>query len=234
MHGRLLWAGLSGVAALLFHGVALAQCTMDNDCKGDRVCEAGKCTAPMPPAPPPPDSAVEPAAAAPRSGAALDAATATEPAPAAVAPSAAPLASPPPRRAAARQPAAAPPRVADEPQVLRRNRPVMILGIVMASIGPLALLGSLAASNSQDNCDEQLEEDYPDHIVPTSQQYRLDRCDGYSVPLYVLGIGGGVLIGAGIPMIIYGAKTMPAKKVALELSPWASPQSGGLKLRLTL
>jgi hypothetical protein len=110
----------------------------------------------------------------------------------------------------------------------------MVTGIVMVSIGPLALLGALAANNSQDNCDEQLEQDYPDLMVPTSERHRLERCDGYSVPLYVLGIGGAVLIGGGIPLIIYGGKNVPVKKAGLSVSPWASPRSGGLKLSLTL
>jgi hypothetical protein len=111
---------------------------------------------------------------------------------------------------------------------------MMVTGIVMISIAPLALLGALAANNSQDSCDESLENDYPDHMVPTSQKYRLERCDSYTVPLYVLGIGGAVLAAAGIPMIIYGAKTVPAKKASLQIAPWASTNSGGLKLRLDL
>jgi hypothetical protein len=110
----------------------------------------------------------------------------------------------------------------------------MVTGIVMVSVGPLALLGALAASNSQDNCDEQLQQDYPDLMVPSSEKYRLERCDGYSVPLYVLGIGGAVLIAGGIPLIVYGGKTLPAKQARVEVAPWASTQSGGLKLRLTL
>lgn len=110
----------------------------------------------------------------------------------------------------------------------------MIAGIVMVSIGPLALLGALAANNAQNNCDEELERDYPDHMVPSSQAYRLERCDGYSVPLYVLGIGGAVLVAAGVPMIIYGAKTLPPQTARVQLMPWASPESGGLKLRLDL
>jgi hypothetical protein len=233
MHGRLVWAGLSGVAALLLSGAAAAQCTMDTECKGDRVCEAGKCTAPLPPAPapaPPPGAeapATDPSNPPPAVGAAAPPVE-----PAAAAPVPAPVAAQPPRRAAALQEPV--PVVPDEPAVQRRSRPLMVTGIVMVSIGPLALLGALAASNSQDNCDEQLEQDYPDLMVPTSEKYRLERCDGYSVPLYVLGIGGALLIGGGIPLIIYGGKNMPVKKAGLELTPWASPRAGGLKLRLSL
>jgi hypothetical protein len=110
----------------------------------------------------------------------------------------------------------------------------MISGVVMVSIAPLALLGALAAKNSQDSCDDQLEQDYPDHVVPSSQKYRVERCDSYSAPIYVLGIGGAVLAAAGVPLIIYGAKTVPARRADVELAPWATSSAGGLKLRVTM
>ena len=41
------WLGLGAGALVLFvTSVSHAQCTMDNDCKGDRVCEQGQCVAP--------------------------------------------------------------------------------------------------------------------------------------------------------------------------------------------
>jgi hypothetical protein len=124
----------------------------------------------------------------------------------------------------------------DEPEVRRRNRGLMIGGIVMVSIGPLALLGALSASNSQENCDQALESQYPDHVVPAYDRSALDRCDSYTLPIYVLGIGGAVLVGAGVPMIIYGAKNVPVKKQtgSTQLIPWATPRSGGLQLRVDL
>ncbi len=103
----------------------------------------------------------------------------------------------------------------------------------MVSVGPLSLLAALAAKSSQDRCDEDLERDYPDHVVPTSERYRTERCDSYTTPIYVLGIGGALLTAAGVPLIIYGAKTVP-RQTALELRPWATPTAGGMKLRLTL
>jgi hypothetical protein len=132
-------------------------------------------------------------------------------------------------------PEAVQPLGADEPAVRRRNRGMMIGGIVMASIGPLALLGALSARNSQQDCDSALEDDYPNHVVPAYDKEALERCDGYTVPVYVLGIGGAVLVAAGVPMIIYGAKNVPAKPAPrAQVLPWATPQSGGLRLRLTL
>jgi hypothetical protein len=236
MHGRLVSAGLGGLALLLAHSVAAAQCTMDTECKGDRVCEKGKCVSPAP-APAPAAAAPAPDGTAPAT-----APTETVPAPAAdpsVAPAPPPAAAPP-AAAAAPPPAPGlrplePVRPPDEAPVRRVNRTAMIGGIVMVSIAPLALLGALAARNAQVECDENLERDYPDHVVPTSQSYRLERCDGYSTPLYVLGIGGAVLAVAGVPLIIYGARTAPSSQQAsLRIDPWASRTSGGVRLRLDL
>jgi hypothetical protein len=37
-----------------------------------------------------------------------------------------------------------------------------------------------------------------------------------------------------MPVIIYGGKTLPTKAARLQLTPWASHEAGGLKLRLEL
>src|SRR6185436_19383962 len=44
---------LVAVLILAVPGVALAQCTRDTDCKGDRVCERGNCITPAERAAPP-------------------------------------------------------------------------------------------------------------------------------------------------------------------------------------
>ena len=112
----------------------------------------------------------------------------------------------------------------------------MIVGVVMASVGPIALLGAVSAKNSQETCDDNIARDYPDHRLPTSERYRVDECNAYSLPFYVLSIGGGLLTAASIPLLIYGAKTLPNHPPAarLRVLPWASPEAGGLKLRLEL
>ncbi len=112
----------------------------------------------------------------------------------------------------------------------------MIAGIVMVSVGPISLLGALAAKNAQEKCDTRLTQDYPDHRLPTSEKYRVDECNGYSTPLYLFGIGGALLTAAGLPLIIYGGKHLPAEPAAasLRVLPWAGPHSSGLKLRLEL
>src|SRR3954468_7652274 len=47
-----LLRALVAVSVLAVPGVALAECTKDTDCKGDRVCERGVCVAPADRAPP--------------------------------------------------------------------------------------------------------------------------------------------------------------------------------------
>jgi hypothetical protein len=218
---------------LLVSTLANAQCTKDTDCKGDRVCEAGKCTSPLPPAPAAPPGAED--ATSPGPGAETGAAAGSEP------PASAPAAAPvnlqlqtSPSEAA--PPAATAPLERDEPRTRRRSRGAMVGGIVMVSVGPLALLGALAANNAQEKCDANLERDYPDHRLPSSERYREDECNEYSVPLYLFGIGGAVLTAAGIPLIIYGAKSVPNNppRASLRVLPWAGPTSSGLRLRLDL
>jgi hypothetical protein len=216
MRGRVLLALLSGGSVLLASLSAHAECTKDTDCKGDRVCDAGKCTSPGAATPPATDGAATPVAATP-------AAAPVAP----VAPVAPPAAAPA---------AATAPLAQDEPQVRRRSRPAMVGGIIMASVGPIALLGALVAKNSQDNCDQRLQQDYPNNVLPPSEKYRVDDCNAYSVPVYIFSIGGALLTAAGIPLIIYGAKAMPEppKSGSLHVLPWAGPDSGGLRLRLDL
>lgn len=125
---------------------------------------------------------------------------------------------------------------ADAPPVERRSKPALVTGIVMVSVGPIALLGALAAKNAQDHCDATLEREYPSHVLPTSERYREDDCNAYSAPFYVLAIGGGLLTAAGIPLIVYGGKVVgPAPRMArVQVVPWASQTSGGLRLRVDL
>lgn len=211
----------------LASALAQAQCTKDIDCKGDRVCDAGKCTSPAP-APVTADGATPDGATPNVTG------TAT--------PAAGPEAGPsnptsPQGPALGPAPAAATTSLgADEPALRPRSRAALVSGIVMVSVGPIALLGALVAKNSQDKCDKALETDYPTHVLPTSERYRVDECNAYSAPAYVFGIGGAVLIAAGVPLIIYGGKNVPTrpKTGSLRVLPWAGPDSGGLKLRLEL
>ena len=217
---------------LLASSLAQAQCTKDIDCKGDRVCDAGKCTSPAP-------AAVTAGGATPDGATPNATGTAT---PAAGPEAGVALAGPSsptslPGPALSPVPAGATTSLgADEPALRRRSRAALVSGIVMVSVGPIALLGALVAKNSQDKCDKALETDYPTHVLPTSERYRVDECNAYSAPVYMFSIGGAVLIAAGVPLIIYGGKNVPTqpKTGSLRVLPWAGPDSGGLKLRLEL
>lgn len=248
MRRGVAWASLGAGLLLAWSSVAEAQCSKDTDCKGDRVCEGGKCVSPPPatpvapaaaaapaPAPAAPPVATEtdgsaPPPAAPAAGPAV--APGPAPAPAAVAPpAAAPIAlsqpAPPPSEVP-------PPELPPPPKNPRRG--ALITGIVLTSIAPLAFLGALSAHNSQDDCDRELESRYPNHIVPSYASAELERCDEYTTTMWVLGIGGGVLAAVGVPLIIYGT-TKPAAAPPppqARLLPWASPTGGGLKVRLEL
>ena len=119
---------LGGVVGSLFYASsAFAQCSMDTDCKGDRVCEAGSCVAPaLPPPPAPPSGAAEPVAAAP-----------------------APAAAPPPPSYSV------PPGTVEDtrPKMQRHSTGMMAGGIVMVSFVPIALLAALVANSEQTSCE---------------------------------------------------------------------------------
>jgi len=72
--GRGSWLGFGAGALVLFAtSVSHAECTMDTECKGDRVCDHGQCVAPP--------ASTAPAAAAPAVAAAPVAVAPTAPAP---------------------------------------------------------------------------------------------------------------------------------------------------------
>lgn len=101
---------------------------------------------------------------------------------------------------------------------------MMVGGIVMVSVAPIALVVSLVTSLRQDSCER-------------GGSYNLDyqydsNCSRYDASIYgglVLGVG---LLGAGIPLIVVGSKREPLGTASL--SPWATPHAGGLKLQIEL
>lgn len=245
MRFRVVCAAVGGGALLVLSAAsASAQCTKDTDCKGERVCEAGKCTLPTPtqdPAAAPAVVAPTVAADAPQPAGGEAPAVAPAPEPPPAAPAAAPAGPSATATAAAATtsaPLSAVEPLPEEPKLVRKSKPVMVMGIIFASIAPVALLGAVAARNSQIDCDDALERKYPDHIVPAYDRFEVERCDDYTTSMYTLGIAGGVLLAAGVPMIFYGARMVPNPAAGTapraSLTPWATPQSGGLRLRLTL
>ena len=106
---------------------------------------------------------------------------------------------------------------------------MMAVGIVMVSVGPIALLAAMVTSFNKADCESY------DSILDTASGsgYSSSRnCDRYNTPLYVSMISGVGLIGAGIPMIVIGGKKEPV--ATARLTPWASPNGGGLGLRVDL
>lgn len=140
----------------------------------------------------------------------------------------APVAAPPAAAPAVPAPNEPPP---DAP-AYRRRTGLMVTGIVMASVGVGALIGTLTLGVLKSTCDRDLKEEYPDNVVPASARDDLDRCQSYDTPLLVLTAGGLVLAGAGLPLLIIGAKKVPVTQA--RVSPWLTPRSGGLTLQLSL
>jgi hypothetical protein len=182
-----------GVSWLLFASLSHAQCSMDTDCKGDRVCEDGACVAPkssLAPAAPstvaPPTTAIAPTAAVP---------------PALVAPVAAP------------------------PIAMQRHSVGMMAGgIVMLALVPIALIVALNASSAKGTCNG--------YGAFGNVSGGGTNCGRYDTPLY-----GGLIVAAGltaggIPLYAIGSKKEPMTTALI--SPWATPTSGGLALRLDL
>ncbi len=198
---------LVGSACWSFAATTQAQCSKDTDCKGERVCEQGSCV--------------------------------SLPAPSAVAQPATPPVISPAAQDLGRPPVTTPPSSSlsyeseesyrEAPRRKRngkRNSPGMMAGgIVMVSVAPISLLVGLIASMQRDACQRR------GGSSLDFQNGEVD-CGRYDAAVYgglFLGVG---LIGAGIPLIVVGAKRKPLGTASL--SPWATPQGGGLNLRLDL
>jgi hypothetical protein len=159
------------------------------------------------------------------------AASAPTPAPAAAAPVATPVPAPPP--VAAPTPEAARPyegsrivEVTDtRPKYKRHSTGMMAGGIVMVSFTPIALLAAWVASIEQDQCEG-------DYFGYNSTELRGVNCDRYDPTIYGGLISAAVLAGVGIPLIIIGGKKEPV--TSAKVTPWATPQAGGVSVRFEL
>jgi hypothetical protein len=216
MHWRLLGILGGSVSCLLFGTSAHAQCSKDNDCKGDRVCEAGACVAP------PPTAAGDPV-----TGAVAAPSTATPSVPTA-------------NTETARAPAYAPPLAepgtspesASEPEkkvaMRRHSTGMMAGGIVMVSFVPVALLVAWVANLEQHSC----EGDGFLSIDGSESRGAGVNCGRFDPTIYGGLITAAALAGAGIPMIVIGGKKEPVGLA--RVTPWATAHSLGLGLRLDL
>jgi hypothetical protein len=184
---RSVWLTVVLLGALTsVSAVAHAQCTMDVDCKGERVCERGECRMPaeLPPAPSSPENADAPA---------LDAA--------------------PPRASMSEPPSYFFDDEDTRPKPKKRiGKPgMMVAGIVLVSSAPIVLVaGVLSTSCNRDTT---------------------DSCD---VAPRLLGFTAAslILIGAGVPLIVIGAKRVPVARVSAV--PWVGRRDAGLQLLLDM
>lgn len=120
-------------------------------------------------------------------------------------------------------PAASLTQPAAEPTKYRRRTGLLVTGIVMSSVGVGALIGALAVGVVKSTCNRDVGElDEP------------DDCRSYDSPLLLLTAGGLVLTGAGVPLLILGAKKVPVHAARASVTPWLAPRSAGLTLRLVL
>jgi hypothetical protein len=98
----------------------------------------------------------------------------------------------------------------------------MVAGIVVTAAGGVSGLIALSAALANSTCDS----------VQSPYATTTTDCSTYR-DITVAGlVGFGVLLGAGIPMIIVGGGRVPNEEAAqrVVLSPWASRNSGGLSL----
>lgn len=203
-----------GLAVLGLGTWAQAQCSKDTDCKGDRVCDAGQCTAPA-------------AIAAP----AVSAVPSAEPSPAP------PAAAPPPVQLAPVQqvaPLASSPLAPTDRPMRRRSTPLMATGIVMTAAAPVVwLAGLVLVATAQANCLSNA--GFASSSYYSVQAEELNRCrDRATSQSYAVLLGGVVLVGVGIPLIVYGAKKVPDASLTASVAPWLAPGQGGLQLRVDL
>ncbi len=175
---------VAGSVLLLASSRAQAQCAKDMDCKGDRICEAGKCVT----------------------------------APPAAAPAAAPVAVSAPVAPAAKAP---PAQARPKPKMERHSTGMMVSGIVMLSLSPVAFLTAGIARLGKGICD-------------VADERRCD--DDYDPTIYGALLTGVVFVGVGIPLLVVGAKKEPVEEEVAKatVTPWLTPSAAGVALRIDM
>jgi hypothetical protein len=104
-------------------------------------------------------------------------------------------------------------------------------GIVAVSLGSLLVLaGTLAVDAAGPNCGSELTTNF--EVAPGSY----NSCvHDKKTRGYILAVSGAVMAGGGIPLIIWGAKSVPdAPGTQAALNLWLSPYHAALSLELDL
>jgi S1-C subfamily serine protease len=109
----------------------------------------------------------------------------------------------------------------------RNSTGMMVGGIVMTSLTPVALLVAVAGSANKTVCQSRASNSF-DRYGSTSED-----CSKHNGAIYGGLLMGAVLAGVGIPLIVVGAKKVPARPTAT-LNPWLSPESAGLGVHVDL
>jgi hypothetical protein len=103
----------------------------------------------------------------------------------------------------------------------------MATGIVMISLGSVALLGAMGTAIAASVCkaDAEYDERTGDFI------YR-HNCSAFDPVILGLSLGGVGLLGAGIPLAIIGGRREPVSPGAAAIRPWVSTTGMGARLHL--
>jgi hypothetical protein len=109
----------------------------------------------------------------------------------------------------------------------RHSTGMMVTGITMLVLAPVAALVSAIARGARSTCNLR------DAADPDAGFEYGENCKQYDGTIFAFDIGSIVLLGAGIPLTIVGARSepVPVGEEAM-LSPWVSPTGGGSTLRL--
>jgi len=103
----------------------------------------------------------------------------------------------------------------------RHSTGMMVGGIVMVSLAPIALLTSLVANMEKSSCEMS--------IIYGSN---VGNCDRYDPTIIGGLVAAGGLTAIGVPLIVIGSRREPA--AVASVTPWATPHGGGLGLRVDL
>ena len=111
--------------------------------------------------------------------------------------------------------------------MVRHSKGMMVGGIIMTSLTPVALIVAAGASLSASLCHVDR------YDYDTGNTYR-DNCNNDGL-IYGALVTAAVLVGVGVPLIVIGAKKEPAGMQAKAIvAPWATPTAAGLGLRVNL
>jgi hypothetical protein len=121
----------------------------------------------------------------------------------------------------------------DEPRGYRRRNPgLMTTGIVLTSASlPVLLIAAVISSNAYDDCVSDL------RATSVESSGRLDEIDDCQEARRTRSVAilltTSAMLGVGIPLIVYGAKKVPAAEQAT-VTPWVTPRAAGATLTLSL